>query len=62
MVVISHSIRFLEGFADYLLYMENGEAVEFNRTRELLDRPTDSRTQNFLQDMLESKSEHNNKE
>ncbi len=55
MVAISHSINFLEGFSDYLLYMENGEAVEFNKTHEILNNPIDPRTQNFLQDMLERK-------
>jgi ABC-type polar amino acid transport system ATPase subunit len=49
MVIVSHSIQFLEGVADQLLYMEGGEAVEHNETGRLLRAPQDPRTRDFLQ-------------
>ena len=49
MVVVSHSIRFLEGLADQLLYMEAGEVVEFGATDRILNAPQDPRTRDFLQ-------------
>jgi ABC-type polar amino acid transport system ATPase subunit len=48
MIVVSHSIQFLEGLADRLLYMEGGEAVEAGETRQLLDDPRDDRTRDFI--------------
>jgi len=49
MVVVSHSIRFLEGLADQLLYMEAGEVVEFGATDRILNSPKDPRTRDFVQ-------------
>ena len=49
MVVVSHSIGFLEGLADQLLYMEEGEAVEFGETNQVLTSPIDSRTKDFVE-------------
>ena len=49
MVVVSHSIRFLKGLADQLLYMEAGEVVEFGATDRILNAPQDPRTKDFLQ-------------
>jgi ABC-type polar amino acid transport system ATPase subunit len=48
MVIVSHSIKFLEGVADFLLYMEGGEAVEFDEKEKLLRDPRDPRTRDFL--------------
>ncbi len=48
MIVVSHSIRFLEDLADHLLYMEGGEVVEHDRAEALLYAPKDARTQDFL--------------
>ena len=48
MVVVSHSIKFLEGVADFLLYMEGGEAVEFGAKERVLREPRDPRTRDFL--------------
>ena len=48
MVIVSHSIKFLEGVADFLLYMEGGEAVEFGEAERLLHEPRDPRTRDFL--------------
>jgi ABC-type polar amino acid transport system ATPase subunit len=49
MVVVSHSIGFLEGLADQLLYMESGEVVEFGETETILNAPQDPRTKDFVQ-------------
>lgn len=49
MIIVSHSIRFLEGLADSLLYMEGGEAVEFGETAQMMSRPSDGRTREFMQ-------------
>ncbi len=48
LVIVSHSINFLRGLADYLLYMDEGEAVEFSETKEMLANPKDGRTKEFL--------------
>ena len=48
MVIVSHSISFLEGLADQLLYMEGGEVVESGKTDEVLNSPADPRTKDFL--------------
>jgi len=50
MIIVSHSIGFLNGLADNLLYMEGGEVVEFGETQTLLTSPSDSRTKSFLQE------------
>ena len=49
MVIVSHSIGFLEGLADQLLYMEGGEVVEYGETETVLNSPLDPRTKDFLQ-------------
>jgi ABC-type polar amino acid transport system ATPase subunit len=49
MVIVSHSISFLEGLADQLLYMEGGEVVEYGETETVLNSPQDPRTKDFLQ-------------
>jgi ABC-type glutathione transport system ATPase component len=49
MVVVSHSIGFLEGLADQLLYMEGGEVVEFGDTDDVLNSPRDPRTRDFVE-------------
>jgi len=48
MVVVTHSISFIEGLADFILYMESGEAVEYNEAQALLATPQDPRTRDFL--------------
>jgi polar amino acid transport system ATP-binding protein len=49
MVIVSHSIGFLEGLADQLLYMEGGEVVESGEADKVLSSPSDPRTKDFLQ-------------
>ena len=47
-VIVSHSVRFLRGFADYLVFMGKSELIEMNRTQQLLENPKDERTREFL--------------
>ena len=48
MIIISHSMGFLSGVADNILFMEGGYAVEFGPTDEVLGSPKDARTKDFL--------------
>lgn len=48
MIIISHSMGFLGGVADNILFMEGGYAVEFGPTEEVLHSPKDERTKDFL--------------
>jgi polar amino acid transport system ATP-binding protein len=49
MVVVSHSIGFLEGLADQLLYLEVGEVIESGATEQVLNSPRDPRTKDFVE-------------
>ncbi len=49
MVIVSHSIGFLEGLANHLLYMEGGEVVEYGETGQVLNSPRDPRTKDFVE-------------
>jgi polar amino acid transport system ATP-binding protein len=49
LVVVSHSINFITGLADQLLYMESGEVVEFGAAEQVLNAPRQARTRDFLQ-------------
>ncbi len=49
LVIVSHSLNFLKGLADYLTYMEAGEVVEFGTSEELIKSPKDERTKFFLE-------------
>jgi ABC-type polar amino acid transport system ATPase subunit len=48
MIIISHSMGFLSGVADNILFMEGGYAVECGPTEEVLESPKDARTKDFL--------------
>ena len=48
MIIISHSMGFLGGVSDNILFMEGGVAVEFGPTDEVLNTPKDPRTKDFL--------------
>jgi len=48
MIIISHSMGFLAGVADNILYMEGGVAVEFGPTDKVMNSPQDARTKDFL--------------
>src|SRR5919106_1730659 len=44
MIIISHSMGFLGGVSDNILFMEGGYAVEFGPTEDVLHSPKDPRT------------------
>ena len=48
MIIISHSMGFLGGVSDHILYLEGGVAVEYGPAEELLNSPKDERTKDFL--------------
>ena len=48
MLIISHSMGFLSGVADNVLFMEGGYAVEYGTPEEVLHSPKDARTKDFL--------------
>jgi ABC-type polar amino acid transport system ATPase subunit len=48
MIIISHSMGFLAGVSDNILFMEGGVAVEYGPTDEVLQSPQDVRTKDFL--------------
>jgi ABC-type polar amino acid transport system ATPase subunit len=48
MIIISHSIGFLEGVSDHILYMEGGLVVEHGPTAEVLNSPKDPRVKEFI--------------
>jgi ABC-type polar amino acid transport system ATPase subunit len=48
MVIVTHSMKFLEAVADRVLYMEAGEAVELGDTAQVLNEPRDARTRDFV--------------
>jgi polar amino acid transport system ATP-binding protein len=48
MVIVTHSMKFLEDVADRVLYMEAGEAVELGPTAQILNDPRDPRTRDFV--------------
>jgi ABC-type polar amino acid transport system ATPase subunit len=48
MIIISHSMGFLGGVADNILFMEGGLVVEHGPTEEVLNSPQDERTKDFL--------------
>jgi len=49
MLIISHSMNFLGGVADHILFMENGLVVEHGPTDQILNSPKDARTKDFLE-------------
>ena len=49
MIIISHSMGFLSGVSDNILFMEGGEVVESGPTEAVLNSPKDPRTKDFLE-------------
>ena len=49
MIIISHSMGFLSGVADNILFMEGGFVVEHGPTDQILSSPKDARTKDFLE-------------
>ena len=48
LIIISHSIGFLGGVSDSLLYMEGGLVVEHGPTQQVLNSPKDPRVKEFV--------------
>jgi ABC-type polar amino acid transport system ATPase subunit len=48
MIIISHSMGFLSGVADHVLFMDGGLVVEHGPTDEVMNAPKDQRTKDFL--------------
>ena len=48
MIIISHSMGFLGGVADHILFMDGGLVVEHGPTDEVMNSPKDERTKDFL--------------
>jgi polar amino acid transport system ATP-binding protein len=48
MIIISHSMGFLGGVSDNILFLEGGVAVEYGPTDQVLNSPQDERTKDFL--------------
>ena len=48
LIIISHSIGFLDGVSDDLLYMEGGLVVEHGPTDQVLNSPKDPRVKEFI--------------
>src|SRR5215813_5104999 len=48
MIIISHSMGFLNGVADNILFMDGGLVVEHGATDQVLNSPSDARTKDFL--------------
>ena len=48
MIIISHSMGFLGGVADHILFMEGGLVVEHGPAEEVLKAPKDERTKDFV--------------
>ena len=48
MIIISHSMGFLSGVADNVLFMDDGLVVEHGPTDEVMNSPKDARTKDFL--------------
>jgi polar amino acid transport system ATP-binding protein/polar amino acid transport system permease protein len=48
MIVVTHEVRFAREVADRIVFMDEGLIVEQGTPEEVLDRPTQERTQRFL--------------
>src|ERR1044072_5044212 len=48
MIIISHSMGFLGGVADHVLFMDGGHVVEHGPAEQVLNSPQDVRTKDFL--------------
>lgn len=49
MIIISHSMGFLSGVADNILFMEGGLVIEHGPPEQILNSPKDPRTKDFLE-------------
>ena len=49
MIITSHSMGFLGGVADHILFMDGGHVVEHGPAEQVLNSPQDTRTKEFLE-------------
>ena len=49
MIIISHSMGFLGGVADAILFLDGGQVVEHGPAGQVLNSPQDARTKEFLE-------------
>ena len=54
MVVVTHEIPFTREVADWVVFMANGRVVEEGKLRDVLVRPREQRTRDFLRRYLPS--------
>ncbi|XBA50934.1 Phosphate ABC transporter, ATP-binding protein PstB [[Mycoplasma] cavipharyngis] len=47
-IIVSHSMSQVKRISDFTVYMENGEIIESNVTRQLFTNPKDHRTLNYV--------------
>ncbi len=52
MVVVTHEVRFARDVADSVVVMESGHIIDRGPTKEVLEHPTNPRTQEFLRRVL----------
>ena len=53
MVVVTHEIRFAQQLADQVLFLEGGAVVDAGPPSQVLAAPTQARTRQFLQRILD---------
>ena len=53
MVVVTHEIRFARQVADQVLFLDGGVVAERGSAEQVLDHPTQERTQRFLTRILD---------
>lgn len=51
-IVVTHDMFQARRLADYTLFIDRGELIEWNKTKELFDSPQKNATQRFLQGIL----------
>lgn len=47
-IIVSHEYFFFRKVCDELVYLDSGEVIEHNLTEEMIEKPRDERTQNYL--------------
>jgi ABC-type polar amino acid transport system ATPase subunit len=53
MLVVTHEMQFAREVGDYLIFIDEGRIVEEGRPADVLDQPTEQRTQRFLRRSLQ---------
>lgn len=53
MIIVTHEMKFAEGVADKVLFMDQGVIVEQGKPEEILENPKEERTRQFLRRFIE---------